>query len=119
MVIEKKDIDACIIDLLDSVRLRSTSKGRGLLLSAIRKYYINPIKYKRNIYKDLYNELAEETGSTFACVEKNIRKALERAWQIGNPDLQYQLYGSIIDGDKPTAASFIIKSAEIIKSRLR
>lgn len=120
MVIDKEELDTCILDLLVSVNFMRNTKGRMYLISAIKAYYMNPIRYKKNIYKDLYNELADNYHTQPACVEKNIRKALESAWTKGDPRIQYRLYGSIIDPDnnKPTAAPFIIKSVEIIKSRL-
>lgn len=120
-VIEKESLDACILDLLQSVNFKRNTKGRKFLLSAIRKYYIDPVKYHRNIYKDLYNEVAAEFQTRPMCVEKNIRKALESAWTKGDPRVQYEYYGSIIstNEDKPTAAPFIVKSVEIIKRRLR
>lgn len=119
-VIEKEALDECILDLLRSVNFKRNTKGRAFLLSAIRKYYIDPGKYNRHIYKELYNEVAIEFQTHSSCVEKNIRKALESAWTKGDPRIQYEYYGAIIasDEDKPTAAPFIVRSVEIIKSRL-
>lgn len=119
MVLEKEEqIKACIEELLNSIQLTGTTKGRKYLISAIKKYCENPTKYYQRIYKGLYVEVAEENNTSFANVEKDIRKAIESAWTRGRPSIQYELYGSIVKGTKPTAAAFIIKSAEIIKSRI-
>lgn len=119
IVLEKEEqIKACIEELLNSIQLTGTTKGRKYLISAIRKYYENPIKYHHSIYKGLYLEVAKENNTSFANVEKDIRKAIECAWTRGDPCVQYELYGSIVKDDKPTAATFIMKSAEIIKSRI-
>lgn len=119
MVLEKEEqIKTSIEELLNSIQIKETTKGRRYLISAIRRYYENPSKYHYSIYKGLYVEVAEENNTSFANVEKDIRKAIESAWTRGQPSIQYKLYGSIVKGTKPTAAAFIIKSAEIIKSRL-
>lgn len=119
MVLEKDEVlEACIVELLDSVHLTGKTKGRAYLISAINKYCIHPEKYKKNIYRGLFSEVAQTHDTSSANVEKDIRKAIENAWTRGNPCIQYELYGSIVKGDKPTAALFIIRSAEIIKSRL-
>lgn len=116
---EKDEVlEACIVELVDCVHLTGKTKGRAYLISAIKKYCMHPEKYKKNIYRGLFSEVAHMYDTSSVNVEKDIRKAIENAWTKGDPCIQYELYGSIVKGDKPTAALFIIRSAEIIKSRL-
>lgn len=117
---EKEAIDHCIKELLESVNIKGELLGPRLLFSAIKRYLKDPTKYRRNIYRDLYDELAEEFHIRNTSVEKDIRTTIENAWTKGIPEVQYELYGATVSKrtTRPTASAFIRKSAEIIRNRL-
>lgn len=65
----------------------------------------------------LYDHIAEEYGVKAGNVEHCIRTAIESAFDNGNTDLLYQLFGNTIKAHKakPTNAQFIITLAQYLK----
>lgn len=68
------------------------------------------------VTKEIYMETASHFGCKWTAVERNIRTAVSRAWQV-NPDLLCQMAGYPLTA-APTASEFIeIISSYIIRSR--
>ena len=49
---------------------------------------------------DIYYQIAENQNTTSVRVERDIRHAIEKAWNNGNHDLQSKLFGYSISGEK-------------------
>jgi two-component system response regulator (stage 0 sporulation protein A) len=68
------------------------------------------------VTKMLYPAVAKSFGTTPARVERNIRHAIETAWNRGDINIQQQFFGSTVSymKGKPTNAEFIATIAEYL-----
>lgn len=109
-----------VIDYLERLDLHNKYLGEQLLVSAVYRVYQDPEKYRNKITGLLYQELAIEFGINKCSVEKDMRKALERAWTNNYSELHYGLYVGTFSQktEKPTTAKFIWLTVEILKLQL-
>ncbi len=74
----------------------------------------------RGVTKCLYRDIARRFGTTPACVERSIRSAIERAWQLRSPDARRRRFGALFDAwqDKaPSAVPFLNAMTEYLEGR--
>ncbi len=74
----------------------------------------------RGVTKALYRDIARRFGTTSACVERSIRSAIERAWQLKTPAERRRTFGALFDPwqDKaPSNVPFLNAMTEYIESR--
>ena len=74
----------------------------------------------RGVTKCLYRDTARRFGTTPACVERSIRSAIERAWQLKSPAERRAYFGAVFDPwqDKaPSNVPFLTAMAEFLESR--
>ena len=74
----------------------------------------------RGVTKCLYRDTARRFGTTPACVERSIRSAIERAWQLKSPAERHACFGAVFDPwqDKaPSNVPFLTAMTEFLESR--
>jgi len=88
-------------------------KGFRMLISATLKVSMNH-EIIHNVTNDLYKVLAEEFGTTWIRVERNIRTAIEATFNRGNIEFLNDIFGYTIDSrkGKPTNSEFIAMIAD-------
>ena len=74
-----------------------------------------------NITTEVYPYVAKQFNTNKGCVERNIRNAIDVAWNRGNIEWQHKLFGYTISKNKgrPTNKEFIAMIAERTVIRLR
>ena len=74
-----------------------------------------------NITTEVYPYVAKQLGTNQSCVERNIRNAIDVAWNRGNIEWQHKLFGYTVSKNKgrPTNKEFIAMIAERTVIRLR
>ena len=82
--IMKKRLYMQVTRMLQEIGVSPHLKGYRLLHRAISESYQNPL-YSESI--TLYDFLAKEYGTTYTRVERNIRHAIEHAWENGNIEM--------------------------------
>lgn len=72
--------------------------------------------FKYALVGELYTKIAVKFHTTPARVERAIRHAIEKAWYIGNTDLQQKLFGHTVSSEKgkPTNGELIATVAEYL-----
>ncbi len=105
-----------ISDLLKSVGIPVNIKGFRYLKSAI-EIVTRDISNIDRITKRLYQQIADNHNSTPSRVERDIRHAIEVAYNRGNPRLLNEIFGYTIDEDKgkPTNSEFIAMMADKVQ----
>ena len=104
-----------ISELLKSVGIPVNIKGFRYLKNAIEMVAMD-ISNLDKITKRLYLQVADHFDSTPTRVERDIRHAIEVAYNRGNPRLLNEIFGYTIDEDKgkPTNSEFIAMMADKI-----
>ena len=95
-------------DLLVLIGMPTNLYGFQYVIDAIQLCY-NDEKYLRDITKRVYPEIAKKRGKSKYCIEKSIRLAIETAWDRGDLDVLYRMFGNTVSRDKgrPTNAEFL------------
>ncbi len=104
-------LDIRVTDILLRLGISASSYGYEYLRCAIMLAYYNP---KATVYatKTLYPAVARLCHATsVASVERNCRRAVERAIYAGTRTL-YAYFGNITPTHHPTCAKFILTIAE-------
>ena len=72
------------------------------------------IRDRDDLSERMYPLIAEKYSTTSACVARNMRTALEKAWGRGDMDFAEQLFGYSIDEEKgkPTNMALIATVAD-------
>ena len=68
----------------------------------------------------LYSYIGDTYKTSAYAVEKSIRYAIERAWEQGNPYLQFFLFGNSVDASKgkPTNKEFITTATQHMRDKI-
>lgn len=108
--------DNAISDLLKSVGIPVNIKGFRYLKNAI-EIVTKDITNMDRITKRLYQKIADLHNSTPSRVERDIRHAIEVAYNRGNPRLLNEIFGYTIDEEKgkPTNSEFIAMMADKVQ----
>lgn len=113
------NVEEMIQGVIQRIGLPPGSKGYHYAKTAI-KYLLQDRMLLQHMTTQLYPEIAEAYGSTSSRVERNIRHAVEVAWNKG--DLAYieRLFGYTVDAEKgkPTNTAFLAAVSDYIKLRM-
>ena len=100
-------IDRTIQNMLISLGVAPNLLGFTYLTEALMLVYENP-KYKQQITKRLYPDIAKTESTTPTRVERAIRHAIETAWLRGNTETLADMFGDVVPkGCRPTNSEFI------------
>ena len=93
--------------------------GYTYLTDAIELVIQDETLIRRRVTKELYPTIAKRYKSKWTHVERNIRHCIEVAYNRGNIDLLYDVFGYSIDArkGKATNSEFIATIAEYLKER--
>lgn len=108
-----------ITKVLLRIGLSPDLKGYGYARQAIRLVLEEPQMLK-SVTGRLYGQIAKSYDTNTKCVERNIRHAIESAWNKGNIAYIEELFGYTVDAEKgkPTNAAFIATVADYININL-
>lgn len=112
-------LEARIMGVIQRIGMPPGSKGYHYSQHAIKRLIEDPSLLEQITIK-LYPEIAEKYGSTVGRVERNIRHAIEAAWNRGDLEYIQQLFGYTVDEEKgkPTNAAFFATVANYIQLSL-
>lgn len=101
-------LESRIMGVIQRIGLPPGSKGYHYSQYAIKRL-VEDRSLMEQITTKLYPEIAEKYGSTVGRVERNIRHAIETAWNKGDLEYIQQLFGYTVDEEKgkPTNAAFL------------
>ena len=105
---DDRDILLDVTNLIQRVGVPAHIKGYKLIRRAILLLLEDP-SYSDGITKRLYPKLAEEFSTSPACIERNIRHAVEIALNNGNLKEIEAVFGNTIEPSrgKPTNDAFL------------
>lgn len=109
--LNKEDLHTGVRMILIELRIPPALMGYHCLAEAVCMFYQNP---RISLTKELYPEVGKkvEPNQSREQVEKNIRYAIDTAWEQRN----HELWDRYFPGDqRPTNHQFISKLAEILK----
>ncbi|MDD7738571.1 MAG: sporulation initiation factor Spo0A C-terminal domain-containing protein [Fusicatenibacter sp.] len=100
--------DDVIQEVLIHMGIPSNTVGYSYLVKALQLISENQ-EYLNQGTGYLYCDIAKSCNSTSACVERNIRHAIEAAFKCGNTDFIHDILGEKIDITKgiPTNTQFL------------
>ena len=110
-----------ITQLLRSLGIPAHMKGYYQLRSAIAYVLSAGDAYNMRVTIDVYPAVAEEFGVNAKRIERNIRNAIEVAWNRGNIVMQHEIFGYTVKDTKgkPTNAEFIAMLADHAGMQMR
>lgn len=112
---EDMSVMAAITREIQRIGMSTGIKGFRYVRHAI--YLMTETEGYKSMMKEIYPEVARKFGTTPACVERDIRHAIEGAWTHGSMKRIDEVFGFSVDADKgkPTNSAFIITIAERIR----
>lgn len=112
--------ETIIVNYLRLMGVRPHLKGYSYLKAAIR-YQVEHYGRMPGVTTEVYPYVAALYGTTGNCVERNVRTAIEYAWNNGDIKAQHSLFGYTVNSHKgtPTAKEFIAMLAERTVMRLK
>lgn len=106
-------------DFLREMGVNQGNQGWGYLRTAIC-LCLEDEGYLHRLSKRLYPEVARRHGTTYNGVERSIRHAIERAFEVGDAEAQYAVFGNATAASgKPTNGNFIAGCVHEIQRRKR
>lgn len=107
--------DDVVSEILSNIGIPMKCKGYSLLKSAI-VFAIEDYSIVGNMMSRLYPKLSVVHMTSVSCVERNIRNAIEIAWNRGNMDYLAEIFGTSIKTKRgiPTSSQFIATIADMI-----
>ena len=112
------DIDTIVSDLLREIGVPAHVLGYQYIREAI-KLAVQGKTLTHSMMNGLYSATAEKFGTTARRAERNIRNAIEAAWDRGDEDTLQKYFGHTVSADKgkPTNGEFIATLADHIVRR--
>ncbi len=112
--------DEIVTNYLRGIGIPVNLEGYHLLKACII-YCIIMYGKPISITTEVYPHVAKQFGTNVSCVERNIRNAIDVAWNRGNIEWQHKLFGYTVSKNKgrPTNKEFIAMIAERSVIRLR
>ena len=112
----EKNLEGDVTDIIHEVVVPAHIKGYQYLRDG-NKMAVNDGEMLNSITKLLYPTIAKKNNTTASRVERAIRHAIEVAWNRGNMDMVYELFGYTINSGKgkPTNSEFIAMIADKIR----
>lgn len=119
-MVEDKDLQQSITNLLHTLGMPSHIKGYSYIRDSISLMYNKP-SILGAITKELYPEIASRYDTTSSRVERAIRHAIEVSWSRGDIDAMEDIFGNSVDFDraKPTNSEFIATLADKLRMERR
>ena len=113
---KKKELTQEITEILHELGIPAYLKGHDCLRCA-RETAVKDRRPTKSMMKELYLRTAKEIDVTVGGAERNIRRAIERAWGHGNPEIMHKYFRYTISylGGKPTNAEFISMIADKLR----
>lgn len=107
--------------LLRAIGIPAHIKGYYQMRSAIDYVLTSGEAYDMRVTTDVYPAVAKEYNSTPRRVERNIRSAIESAWNRGSIEMQHAIFGYTVNDKKgkPTNAEFIAMLADRVLMQSR
>ena len=96
---------------LDNLGMSNKIRGYAFCRSAIEK--IASCGWEISI-DSIYDFVAQKYNTNKSCVERNIRYAVERTWEVGDIDRIFDVFGYTVRNDKgkPTNSEFLFMLAD-------
>ena len=112
-MVNNKDLQQAITNLLHSLGMPSHIKGYSYIRDGITMLYDNPSMLGA-ITKELYPDIALRYDTTSSRVERAIRHAIEVSWVRGDYEVMEEVFGHSVDYDraKPTNSEFMATLAD-------
>ena len=112
----EKNLENDVTDIIHEMGVPAHIKGYQYLRDGIMMS-VNDMEMLNSITKVLYPTIAKKNNTTASRVERAIRHAIEVAWNRGNMDMVYDLFGYTINTGKgkPTNSEFIAMIADKIR----
>lgn len=114
------DTENLITSAVCAVGIPASFKGYPFLRTSIDMVIKNPNAI-HSVTKNLYPAVAEKYNTTPCRVERNIRNAIEVAWNRGNKEAFNEMFGGGLDFSKPkpTNSEFIAMFADKLRLMLK
>lgn len=112
----EKNLETDVTDILHEVGVPAHIKGYQYLRDGIMMC-VNEPEMLNSVTKILYPTIAKKNNTTASRVERAIRHSIEVAWNRGNMDMVYELFGYTINSGKgkPTNSEFIAMISDKIR----
>lgn len=109
-----------ITTYIQTIGIPANLKGYHFLREAILLVAENPMRGS-GITKDLYPEVAKKFETTASKVERNIRNAIEIAFERGNDDAYVEIFRGTIKQSKgrPTNSEFISMISDKVRTDIK
>jgi two-component system response regulator (stage 0 sporulation protein A) len=113
--VQERSLESTVTDILRQIGIPAHLKGFKYLREAI-VLTVNDMDIINSMTKVLYPTVAERFKSNGILVERDIRSAIEVAWDRGNIEALQKLFGYTVSGKrgKPTNSEFIALIADKI-----
>lgn len=113
-------LDNVVDDFLTEIGAPCHLAGYPYIVTALKMIVIDPT-YLDAVTHRLYVQIAEQHDTTFTCVERGMRHAIEKTWDRMAFSKVEQLFGTVGDPGKgkPTNSEFLAVCHKIITRRLR
>ncbi|MDO5110896.1 MAG: sporulation initiation factor Spo0A C-terminal domain-containing protein [Clostridia bacterium] len=108
------------VNYLRALGVPAHLKGYAYIKSALQ-YCVSHGGKVPNISTELFPILGEPNGASWKTVDRDVRTAIEYAWNHGNMDAQHQLFGYTVDrgSGAPTCKEFIAMLCERVVMRMK
>ena len=112
----QKNMDVEVTRIIHQMGVPAHIKGYQYLRDAIL-FVIDEVSLLGAVTKELYPMIAEKYGTTASRVEREIRHAIELAWDRGNVEMMTKFFGYTINIErgKPTNSEFIAMVADKLR----
>lgn len=113
-------IETISVNYLRALGVPAHLKGYGYIKSALQ-YCVSHGGKVPNISTELFPMLGAPYGASWKTVDRDVRTAIEYAWNYGNIDAQHQLFGYTVDrgSGAPTCKEFIAMLCERVVMRMK
>lgn len=115
------DCEDIVRQYLVHMGMATQHSGFMYAMAAIKMYVDNDGTKNLGITKTVYPEVAKMYNTNARVVERSIRYAISYAWLNGDMELQHNMFGYTVDGNKgcPTNKEFLTMIAEHTRLRLK
>ncbi len=107
-----------VLSALRRLRVGPHYLGHRYLLEGIQRAMMD-MSCLDGITKLLYPDIAAKYGSTARQVERNIRSAIDRAWECGGAEAMCELFDYVPQKESPTNTEFIAVVADRLRQKHR
>ena len=107
-------LERTVIRFIQKLGIRPNLIGYHLLIKAILMAIKSPNLLK-SLTKELYPKIAKDYGKNVKAVERNMRKAIESAYEYDPQRIQYVFYYKV---DKPYISEVLSMAVESIRYEL-